>query len=73
MAGFLASKKNEIKRSIIFVNFAGEEIGMLGSSYFVNHLPVPAEKIVAMINFDMIGRMNDENSLIIYGTGTSSI
>lgn len=59
-------------RSIIFAAFSGEELGLLGSQYFVEHLPVPAEKVAAMINMDMIGRLNDDNQLIVYGTGTSS-
>lgn len=46
------------KRSIIFVLFAGEEQGLLGSKYFASHLPVPKENIVAMFNFDMVGRGN---------------
>ncbi len=46
------------KRSIIFVLFAGEEQGLLGSKYFVSNLPVPIENIVAMFNFDMVGRGN---------------
>jgi hypothetical protein len=46
------------KRSIIFVLFAGEEQGLLGSKYFVSNLPVPEENIVAMFNFDMVGRGN---------------
>lgn len=72
LAQKFASIKNEIKRSIIFVTFSGEELGLLGSSYFVSNLSIPTEKIIAMINMDMIGRLNEENSLIIYGTGTSS-
>ncbi|MEN3038489.1 MAG: M20/M25/M40 family metallo-hydrolase [Candidatus Kryptonium sp.] len=46
------------KRSIIFVLFAAEEQGLLGSKYFASHLPVPEENIVAMFNFDMVGRGN---------------
>jgi aminopeptidase YwaD len=43
------------KRSVLFVLFASEEIGMSGSNYFVDHSPVPLEKITAMINLDCIG------------------
>jgi aminopeptidase YwaD len=64
--------KSQLKRSIIFTAFSGEELGLLGSAYFVNHLPVEQSKIVAMLNMDMIGRLNDENSLTVIGTGTSS-
>ena len=45
---------------------------MLGSSYVVNNFPLPIENDIAMINLDMIGRLNDKNNLIVGGTGTSS-
>jgi Zn-dependent M28 family amino/carboxypeptidase len=71
LAEKFASLKNKIKRSMIFVTFSGEELGLLGSAYFVNNLPIDSKNIVSMINLDMIGRLNDENQLIVYGTGTS--
>jgi membrane-associated protease RseP (regulator of RpoE activity) len=58
------------RRSIIFANFSGEELGLLGSQHFVEHPPVPLESIDAMLNFDMVGRMRD-NKLIVYGVGTA--
>lgn len=70
LAEYFALSKNN-KRSIIFLAFSGEELGLLGSNFFVNYSPVPLEKIVTMINLDMIGRMNEKNELIVYGTGTS--
>lgn len=66
-----ASEKNNLKRSVLFFAFSGEELGLLGSNYLVNHFPVPIENVVTMINMDMIGRLKD-SSLIVYGTGTSS-
>ena len=59
------------KHSVIFVNFSGEEEGLLGSQYFVDNSPVPLDSIVAMLNFDMVGRLKD-NKLFVYGTGTAS-
>jgi hypothetical protein len=59
------------RRSIIFANFSGEELGLLGSQYFVEHPPVPLEKMDAMLNFDMVGRMRD-NKLIVYGVTTAT-
>jgi Zn-dependent M28 family amino/carboxypeptidase len=44
------------KRSLIFVLFSGEEMGLLGSSFFVDNPPVPVERIKAMVNLEMIGR-----------------
>lgn len=58
------------RRSIIFVAFSGEELGLLGSQYFVENPPVSLESIVAMANFDMVGRMRDDK-LIVYGVGTA--
>jgi hypothetical protein len=57
-------------RSLLFMTFAGEEIGLLGSSWFVNHPTVPLDKVDAMLNMDMIGRMSNEK-LYVGGVGTS--
>jgi hypothetical protein len=43
------------KRSVVFVLFGGEEMGLMGSTYFAGHLPEPFQKIDAMFNFDMNG------------------
>jgi aminopeptidase YwaD len=67
----LAANKSTIKRSIIFIAFDAEEEGLLGSKYFLAHLPIDKMKIKLMINFDMIGRMNtDQKVLIINGNGS---
>jgi aminopeptidase YwaD len=58
------------RRSVLFVNFSGEELGLLGSQYFVEHSPVPLDSIVAMLNFDMVGRMRGD-SLIVYGVASA--
>lgn len=58
------------RRSVIFANFTGEELGTLGSQWFVDHPPVPLDSIVAMLNFDMVGRLRDDK-LIVYGIGTA--
>jgi hypothetical protein len=70
LAEYFSSRKNQLKRSLLFILFSGEELGLLGSKHFVEHPTVPLNQIVAMINMDMIGRLN-ENRLTIYGTGTS--
>lgn len=54
-------------RTIIFVWNTAEEKGLIGSYYFVQHCPVPAEKISANVNLDMISR-NDPNMLYIIGS-----
>lgn len=59
------------RRSLIFVNFSGEELGLLGSQYFVDHSPVPLDHVFAMLNFDMVGRMQNDK-LIVYGAATAT-
>ena len=66
---FAKEKKN--KRTIIFIAFGGEEEGLLGSKFYVNNPVFPLEKTVAMINMDMVGRLN-ENKLTVGGIGTAS-
>ena len=51
--------------------YSGEELGLLGSSYFVENSPIKLDKIAAMINLDMIGRLNTSKELIVFGTSTS--
>jgi hypothetical protein len=58
-------------RTIAFVAFSGEELGLLGSAYYVRQPVVPLAQTVAMINFDMVGRLRNEK-LIIYGTETAT-
>ena len=58
------------KRTILFMAFGGEEEGLLGSNYYVNHPLLPLANTIAMINMDMIGRMKDRR-LIIGGVGTA--
>ena len=59
------------RRTIVFIAFSGEEEGLIGSSYYVNHPVVPLANTVAMINMDMIGRLKDQK-LTIGGVGTAS-
>lgn len=60
----------EHETDIYFVAFTGEESGLLGSHWFVEHPPVPQEKIEAMLNFDMVGRLRN-GQLTVLGTGTA--
>lgn len=60
---------HRLQRSVLFVAFSGEESGLLGSSHFVKHSPVPLENIVAMINLDMVGRIRSD-TLFVGGGGT---
>jgi len=65
------SKQPKPKRGILFLTFAGEELGLLGSEWYVNHPILPLENAVAMINMDMIGRIRD-GKIYLSGTGTGS-
>ena len=56
MAKAAVEARKEFRRSVIFMTFAGEEHGLLGSSYYVNHPTLPLDKTIAMINLDMVGR-----------------
>ncbi len=73
MAEYLASVKKKLKRSILFIAFDAEEEGLLGSQYFANNPLIDIKQVKAMLNFDMIGRLNEETKeLSIGGTGTSA-
>jgi hypothetical protein len=65
------SKQPKHQRGVLFMTFAGEELGLLGSSYYVNHPLLPLKDDVAMINMDMIGRIRDRK-VYIGGVGTGS-
>ncbi len=71
LARMLTSQNPKPRRTIVFIAFSGEEEGLIGSNYYVNHPIVPLANTVAMINMDMIGRLKG-NKLIIGGIGTAS-
>ncbi|MBE7490294.1 MAG: M20/M25/M40 family metallo-hydrolase [Planctomycetes bacterium] len=58
------------RRSMLFITFTGEEKGLLGSQWYVKHPTVPHDRVVAMINIDMLGRLNN-NEIAMQGTGAS--
>jgi aminopeptidase YwaD len=70
LARIFSTQRPKLKRTLVFIAFSGEEEGLLGSNYYVNHPLMPLDKTVAMINMDMIGRMKDRK-LIIGGVGTA--
>lgn len=55
IAGALGTSKYKPKRSVLFILFAGEEMGLFGSKYFVSHLPEKVKKINFVFNMDMVG------------------
>lgn len=59
-------------RTLVFVLFAGEEIGLLGSAHHVRQpSAVPVERMAAMLNFDMVGRL-DGRRLLVGGVDTGA-
>jgi Tol biopolymer transport system component len=59
-------------RGIIFGLWSGEELGIIGSSYFAKNPTVSLEKVLAYFNFDMVGRLKD-NTLMLQGIGSSAM
>jgi aminopeptidase YwaD len=72
LAEKFAKTKGSHKRSIICVAFSGEEEGLLGSKHFVDNPEIDLSKVDAMINMDMVGRLNESNNLQIGGVGTAT-
>ena len=69
----LASKLHatNINNNYLFIAFSGEEMGLLGSNYFVKNATLDIAKMNYMINMDMVGKMNIDSTLAVYGVGTS--
>ncbi|HXF59172.1 MAG TPA: M28 family peptidase, partial [Candidatus Saccharimonadales bacterium] len=58
------------RRSILITLFSGEEVGLAGSAWFVQHPPVSMTRVAAMVNLDMVGRLRDDQ-LIALGSDTA--
>lgn len=72
LAEKLNSEKSNLRRSVIFMAFGAEEMGLLGSQFFTSDSLINMSDIVAMLNFDMIGRLDStKRTLLIGGTGTA--
>ena len=65
----IANKNN----NYLFIAFSGEEIGLLGSNYYIKNTIIKMSNINYMINMDMVGRLNEDTTLAVYGLGTSPI
>lgn len=66
-------KNNGIKENnnYLFLNFSGEELGLIGSKYWLEHATIDTSKINFMVNMDMIGRYDPDKGMEISGLGTS--
>jgi hypothetical protein len=69
LARMFASEKTN-RRTFVFMAYAGEEMGLLGSAHYVENPLLPLDKMIAMLNLDMIGRAK-EDKLFMGGVGTS--
>lgn len=65
----LVQNRNLLKRSVLIIAFDAEEMGLIGSNYFIKHLPVDKSKIKGMMSVDMIGWLKT-GKLIFDGCGT---
>jgi len=66
-------KNSNTNNNYLFMAFSGEEMGLLGSNYFVKHTTIDLSKVNYMINMDMVGRLKEDKTLAVYGIGTSPI
>lgn len=57
-------------RSVLFVAFGGEEHGLFGSAHFLHQQPVPGFRLAGMLNFDMVGRLRENE---IFSAGLESV
>ncbi|MDB4089464.1 M28 family peptidase, partial [Flavobacteriales bacterium] len=62
-----------LKSNVLFIAFTGEEKGLWGSNYFVKNSTLSNSEMNFMINMDMVGRLDSNNRLAIYGIGTSPV
>jgi aminopeptidase YwaD len=76
LARTLAAAGGTAPRTLVFALFSGEEMGLLGSAHHVRHPAVPIDRTIAMLNFDMVGRMRDRQlnvSGVESGTGLRAV
>ena len=66
-------RKSKLKKTnYLFIAFSGEELGLFGSKYYVEHPTVSLNSVSYMVNMDMVGRMNDSSKTVtVGGYGTS--
>ena len=70
LARAFSAERGQLRRSVLFLAFAGEELGLLGSAHYVEEPLIRLDRTIAMLNLDMIGRVK-QNKLYIGGVGTS--
>ena len=77
IASILSSPANRPKRTVVFIAFSGEELGLLGSVHYVKNPVYAIKDTVAMVNLDMVGRMKDKSRFSLFcvkkSTGLESV
>lgn len=71
LAEWLTQDEAPSSNNYLFLAFSGEEFGLFGSKYYASNATLPIENVNYMVNMDMVGRLNEENVLVINGVGTS--
>ncbi len=67
-------KKSNLKQNnYLFIAFSGEELGLYGSKSFMQNATIDTSNINFMLNFDMVGRLDEENTMAVNGVGTSPL
>jgi len=64
-------KGKNTNSNYLFIAFSGEEMGLLGSNYYVKNPTIDTKAVNYMINMDMVGRLKEDKTLAVYGVGTS--
>lgn len=64
-------KEMELQTDVLFIAVSGEEQGLWGSNFYTKNPTVDLSKVNFMINMDMVGRLESERGLAVYGTGTA--
>ena len=62
------ASSNSHKRTLVFMAFGGEELGLLGSRHYVNNPTIDLDKVQLMVNLDMVGRMDEDNNVELGGS-----
>ena len=66
-------KNTNTNNNYLFMAFSGEEMGLLGSNYFVKNATINLDSINYMLNMDMVGRLKKDSTLAVYGVGTTPV
>jgi len=66
-------KSTKLSSNYLFITFSGEEMGLLGSNFFTKNATLDLEEVSYMLNLDMVGRLREDKTLSVSGTGTSPI